>query len=126
MAAVETDDATVYQTKYAQEKKREKCSAFLYTIGQAGRDVYNKSSQYVAETSAEVFGLKQKRNSCFYNTQTRAPWKPSEEPTPQKRTCGNCGLRHPRKQCPAYGKQCLKCNKPNHFAEVFFLVKLML
>ena len=79
--------------------------------------VSKKSSQYIAETSAEVFGLKQKCNSR-YNTQTRAPWKPSEEPTPQKRTCGNCGLRYPRKQCPAYGKQCLKCNKPNHFAKL--------
>ena len=76
-----------------------------------------KSSQYIAETSAEVFGLKQKYNNR-HNTQSRVTRKPPEELTQRKRTCGNCGLAHPRKQCPAYGKQCLKCNKFNHFAKL--------
>ena len=31
--------------------------------------------------------------------------------------CDKCGLKHPRKQCPAYGKQCLNCGKHNHFAK---------
>ena len=70
-----------------------------------------QSAQYISETSAEVFGLKQK-SGTRYNT-TR---KPSEEPTQQKRVCGNCGITHPRKQCPTFGKQCLNCNKFNHFA----------
>jgi len=72
-----------------------------------------KSSQYIAETNAEVFGLRQK-SSSRYSTFTRASRKPPGKPT----TCGNCGLTHPRKQCPAYGKQCLKCNKFNHFAKL--------
>ena len=29
--------------------------------------------------------------------------------------CGNCGLQHAKKQCPAYRKQCRKCGKLNHF-----------
>ena len=29
--------------------------------------------------------------------------------------CGNCGLQHDKKQCPAYGKQCRNCGKFNHF-----------
>lgn len=35
--------------------------------------------------------------------------------------CGYCGLRrvHPdRRNCPAYGKTCNKCQRPNHFAAV--------
>ena len=32
--------------------------------------------------------------------------------------CGNCGQKHKRRSCPAYGKQCSKCSKPNHFAKV--------
>ena len=32
-------------------------------------------------------------------------------------SCGNCGLRLPhRSTCPARGKPCLACGKPNHFA----------
>ena len=33
--------------------------------------------------------------------------------------CWNCGRRHDfqrRESCPAYGKTCSKCHKPNHFA----------
>ena len=35
------------------------------------------------------------------------------------RECGSCGRRHPcgkKELCPAYGKICNKCAKPNHFA----------
>ena len=35
------------------------------------------------------------------------------------RECWNCGRRHEfhkRELCPAYGKTCNKCRKPNHFA----------
>jgi len=34
--------------------------------------------------------------------------------------CRNCGGNHAVKQksCPAFGKKCLHCGKPNHFEEV--------
>ena len=32
--------------------------------------------------------------------------------------CGNCGLSHLPKQCPAYGKKCFKCKKKNHFSKL--------
>jgi len=32
--------------------------------------------------------------------------------------CRNCGSKHSRKQCPAFGKECLYCHKKNHFAKV--------
>jgi hypothetical protein len=32
--------------------------------------------------------------------------------------CTCCGTRHPPRTCPAYGKVCTACNKPNHFASV--------
>lgn len=34
------------------------------------------------------------------------------------RKCYNCGGMHYPGKCPAKGKQCLKCNKMNHFAKV--------
>ncbi len=34
-----------------------------------------------------------------------------------KNKCRSCGLQFPHvAECPAKGKMCLKCNKPNHFA----------
>ena len=37
---------------------------------------------------------------------------------PCKKTCFYCGTIHGPRQCPAYGKQCHKCGKRNHFATV--------
>lgn len=34
--------------------------------------------------------------------------------------CKRCGTKHGRKQCPAYGKICKKCNGQNHFAKQCF------
>jgi hypothetical protein len=31
-------------------------------------------------------------------------------------SCQFCGLEHPIKKCPAYGKRCNKCNGLNHYA----------
>lgn len=37
---------------------------------------------------------------------------------PQSRNCSRCGGVHKPRQCPAYGKKCAKCARPNHFASV--------
>ena len=29
--------------------------------------------------------------------------------------CGNCGSKHPPRECKAFGKKCHGCGKPNHF-----------
>ena len=34
-----------------------------------------------------------------------------------RRPCGNCGTFHKRRECPAYGKTCRKCNKLNHYGD---------
>ena len=31
--------------------------------------------------------------------------------------CRNCGNNHPPRKCPAYGKECFRCKKSNHFKE---------
>ena len=40
---------------------------------------------------------------------------------PQQTRCKNCGgdhARQPREACPAYGTECHKCRKPNHWSNV--------
>ena len=32
--------------------------------------------------------------------------------------CGNCGNSHLPKQCPAYGKECFKSKRKNHFSKL--------
>ena len=36
-------------------------------------------------------------------------------PNLPNKSWGNCGQHHPKRQCPAYGKTCHACRKPNHF-----------
>jgi len=40
--------------------------------------------------------------------------------SPRERLCYNCGMKwpHPDRDCPAKGKICANCQKPNHFAKV--------
>lgn len=33
-------------------------------------------------------------------------------------SCNSCGYQHLRNKCPAFGKQCLKCGKQNHFSSM--------
>ena len=35
---------------------------------------------------------------------------------PKSNCCNNCGLKHAKNRCPAYGKTCLNCGKYNHFS----------
>ena len=34
----------------------------------------------------------------------------------QGKTCGKCGMSHPPRKCPAWGKKCHKCGNKNHFS----------
>ena len=72
-----------------------------------------QSSQYLTENSDRVHMLRKSHSA------QRTPKKGTRHSTtePMRQPSGSCGLRHPRKQCPAYGKQCHKCNKFNHFAK---------
>jgi hypothetical protein len=36
----------------------------------------------------------------------------------EKSQCNRCGYKHEARRCPAYGKTCNKCQRPNHFAKV--------
>ena len=55
--------------------------------------------------------------SQYSGQPTDKPWVSSGR-TVQKRVCSRCGSTHRPRQCPAYGKQCMKCGGVNHFARV--------
>ena len=51
--------------------------------------------------------------------QQNKPWN-TRKPVGKKKTCMFCGRTHvlDKQHCPAFGKECMKCHRPNHFAEV--------
>ena len=60
-----------------------------------------------------------KHVSATSNTYTRRSTSDQRQTkTSFRNECGNCGRSHEKGRCPAYGKLCNRCNKPNHFAIV--------
>ncbi|XP_053698805.1 uncharacterized protein K02A2.6-like [Sabethes cyaneus] len=69
-----------------------------------------KQSKVMLENSySEVDLLKQKK---YDNSQNSG----REEKFP----CNRCGLEHRRRQCPAFNKVCVRCNRVGHFASRCF------
>ena len=44
--------------------------------------------------------------------------QPNKGQRQQYKQCGNCGTKHEKKKCPAYGKTCYKCGKNNHYQKL--------
>ena len=55
--------------------------------------------------------------SQYVGQTTEKPWV-SSGGMGQKCVCSRCGYTHRPRQCPAYGKRCVKFNGVNHFARV--------
>ena len=43
-----------------------------------------------------------------------SPRRSSQSSMPSKQMCRYCSSIHPPRQCPAYGKTCVECNKTGH------------
>jgi len=53
------------------------------------------------------------------STARRSPSHQRSSSRSNDESCWNCGgRRHPMSKCPAHGKTCTGCGKPNHFAKV--------
>jgi hypothetical protein len=73
--------------------------------------------EQLAEKDRELEELKagqQHKNKWPRRTQNdRRPYKGS-----QRKDCGRCGESHKFKECPAYGTECGKCKKLNHWSKM--------
>ena len=65
-------------------------------------------------TAETVEVIKDGRRKANITRREKARRQQSSEQT----NCGNCGRQHEPRACPAYGKRCNHCGKPNHFSTV--------
>ena len=82
-----------------------------------------KHAQYLSEevNSEPVHGVRfktSKGRKSGQHTRDSRKQLPSEDQASASHQCEKCGMKHPKKQCPAYGKQCHNCGKQNHFAKL--------
>ena len=69
--------------------------------------------QAAEETKKHVQQLKSETEHSVYKIQ-------KSQEGQQKTNNKYCSYNHARGRCPAYGKKCKNCNKPNHFANCCF------
>jgi hypothetical protein len=62
------------------------------------------------------FNRDNRQNSTPYDR--KANESQANETVKAKLQCKWCGYKHNKGSCPAYGKRCSKCDRPNHFAKV--------
>ena len=55
---------------------------------------------------------------CFQSNSRSTSGRKSSSQDKGRKKCGNCGYSHLQKQCPAYGTECFKCKKKNHFSKL--------
>ncbi len=57
------------------------------------------------------------KDSQTWNKGRKQPFQHAQS-RGQDNTCRKCGKSHQPKQCPAYGVECHKCGKQNHYAKM--------
>ncbi|KAH3846858.1 hypothetical protein DPMN_089164 [Dreissena polymorpha] len=69
-------------------------------------------------TATPVDIIASKRKSGPKRRQTSHKQFPQQQQHRGQQPCDNCGNNHGsnKQSCPAFGKQCRKCHKLNHFA----------
>ena len=105
---LEIDDLTL-------DKAREKCVAAETTRKEA------RLMSTDIKDERHLHGVKKKHRSMNtrQSTDTKKSYKKTADTeSKSKRICDNCGLTHPPKKCPAFGKECLNCHKKNHYAKM--------
>ena len=66
--------------------------------------------------SVDIIKTASKNNKNYDNHRNQVKNKNYKKEDKNSYDCKKCGKNHRRAECPAYGKQCSKCKKKNHFA----------
>ena len=87
---------------------------------QRSNDV-NKNLEATSEARKATNSSCQKNKADKWQSKATSDPNAGGKPADSKAKCGYCGLAEHndcKKQCKAYGQQCKKCNKMNHFQSV--------
>ncbi|CAG2204968.1 unnamed protein product [Mytilus edulis] len=123
-------DAIVFGTK--DHKVREKCItegselSLEKAINFARTYELSKAQLKTMESEDKTINMLNKQGSRSSGKKYGKQYTPQRGPPQNNKgqspnfanKCKNCGGKHERRKCPAFGKQCNKCHKYNHFASV--------
>ena len=69
----------------------------------------------ISEVTSDQMKVMNKHDSLNYVK--KRPAQKNTKPTSHMK-CGSCGTQHERRNCPAYGKTCRKCQRLHHYAKM--------
>ena len=75
----------------------------------------HKSNRGVAQLTT-VNAIKTFKQNGKKGTKTSSSYRTSSQSTRDSKTCSKCNTMYQFKDCPAFGKKCLKCGFKNHFS----------
>ncbi len=112
IAGLENSEHKMKVLEYLQTKADATAEDILNVIQQREQTIRFVKNEPEGTTETVAFVSKNKSKRTF-----------NAKPTNKKEVsdtfdCKKCGKSHKPKSCPAFGKTCNKCNKPNHFANV--------
>ncbi|XP_063358771.1 uncharacterized protein LOC134648218 [Cydia amplana] len=84
----------------------------------------NNPEVHAVQSGRPVFRGQQLSKAKYFNNNNSKSWSQSANVKHNNTTnynssfykCRKCNTEHGPRQCPAFGKICSKCNKPNHFS----------
>lgn len=111
-------EAVSTHTKNTQQTKGGNNNSNSNSNGQ--RNTGNYTNNYTNTNNQNRFG---RQNNNYYRSQNQNKnnFRGNTNTTNRsnnQNNCGNCNRKHEPRRCPAYGKTCDKCSKPNHFSVV--------
>lgn len=82
----------------------------------AAETVKSQVKELVSENCTVDALKKQVRKSSNAQKDKRLTGGTRDPPDSSRKQCHRCGTQHLPRKCPAYGKNCNECGKPNHYA----------
>ena len=105
------------ETDLSLQKATDICRASEASKSQVKTMSAASSAESNVDAVKKKVGFKKKSRQ---NRQASDTWKTKESKEKPKLQCSKCGICHEPKKCPAYGKECYRCNMRNHFSNVCF------
>lgn len=110
---INTENSVHHVQEVNKDEAKQQASADVHWVNR-GRNGQNSTTYYTRPSGNQVSQSRGRPSRGGANINTRSF---SAQNYNNNMLCQRCGARHRRNECPAFGRQCNKCRRMNHFAK---------
>ena len=96
-----------------KEMKEDTTLATVLNIAQISEGTIH--SEELSKQYLDMIKVSNKQVDSVKKARSKSAGRKGPRSTSHSGSCGNCGSKHPPKNCKAFGKKCYGCGKLNHF-----------